>query len=164
MAKISSIVILTLLFVLSGQPTQAQAVAEAAGATSATSTAVHSTKLPSFPSSNPTTSPSQNSPHLMARTGPPPDEVNRKDFEDNAGEKAGKLLLRSVPTGAEIFLNNLLVGRTPLLMMVAPGKYQIQMRGPRQTSGKSTVGVMPKETQTVVVKLKEEYPTSITLH
>jgi hypothetical protein len=172
MGKFCGIAILTVVFLGAGHTACAQATAEAASATATTSTAVHAAKSPSIsfptPAASPSSlatsaGPSQSSPHLMARTGPPPDEVNRKDFEDNAGDKAGKLLLRSVPTGAEIFLNNRLVGRTPLLMMVAPGKYQIEMRGPRETSGKSTVGVMPRETQTVVIKLNQEYPTSITL-
>src|SRR5215472_7901638 len=53
--------------------------------------------------------PPQNSAHLPVRTGPPPDEVNRKQFEQNAGPRAGKLLFRSAPSGADIFLNDLLV-------------------------------------------------------
>jgi hypothetical protein len=89
------------------------------------------------------------------------DEKNRQDFADNAGEKAGKLLLRSVPSGAEIFINDLFVGRTPQLMVIAPGKYNIDMRGPRQESEHSTVGVMPKETQTVLVRLNQKYPASV---
>jgi hypothetical protein len=79
------------------------------------------------------------------------DEKNRQDFADNAGEKAGKLLLRSVPSGAEIFINDLFVGRTPQLMVIAPG----------QESEHSTVGVMPKETQTVLVRLNQKYPASV---
>jgi hypothetical protein len=97
----------------------------------------------------------------MARTGPSPEEVNRKGFEDNAGQTAGKLLLRSVPSGADIFVNDLLVGHTPLLMVIAPGKYEIEMRGPRQESGHSTAGVMPKETETVVINLNQRYPAKI---
>lgn len=103
------------------------------------------------------------SPHLLERTGPPPDEVNRKEFEDNAGEKAGKLLLRSVPSGADIFIDGLLVGQTPLLMVIAPGPYKIEMRGARADSGHANVGVMPKETQTVEIPLKQRYPSNISL-
>lgn len=101
------------------------------------------------------------SPHLMERTGPPPSEVNRKDFEDNAGDSAGKLLLRSFPSGAEIFINDLLVGQTPLLMVIAPGKYKIAMRGPRDESGQAMIGVLPKETQKVVINLKRRYPAHV---
>ena len=94
-------------------------------------------------------------------TGPSPEEVNRKSFEDRAGEAAGKLLLRSVPNGAEVFVNDLLVGRTPLLMIMAPGKYEIDMRGPRQESGHRTAGVMPKETETIAINLSQRYPAKI---
>ena len=103
------------------------------------------------------------SPHLFERNGPPPDEVNRKNFEDNAGEKGGKLFLRSVPSGADIFVNDLLVGRTPLIMVMAAGPYKIEMRGARDDSGHATVGVMPKETRTVEIDLKQRYPSSISL-
>jgi hypothetical protein len=101
------------------------------------------------------------SPHLLEQTGPPVSEINRKDIEDNAGENAGKLMLRSVPSGAEIFINDLLVGRTPLLLVVAPGKYRVAMRGPRAESGQATIGVLPKETQSVVIKLTQRYPANV---
>jgi PEGA domain-containing protein len=103
------------------------------------------------------------SPHLLERCGPPPDEVNRKEFADNAGDSAGKLLLRSVPSGADVFVDGLLVGRTPLLMVIAPGPYKIEMRGARDDSGHASVGVMPKETRTVAIELKQRYPASISL-
>jgi hypothetical protein len=64
------------------------------------------------------------SPCLLPRTGPRADKRNRRDFENNPGEKAGKSLLRSKPSGAEIF-DSRLVGRTRLSMVVAPGKYHI---------------------------------------
>jgi hypothetical protein len=104
------------------------------------------------------------SPHLTAPTGSPTEDVNRQQFEDRAGNDAGKLLLRSTPSGAEIFINDLPVGQTPLLMIVAPGKYKIDMRGQRQEYGHSTVGIMRKETQTVVLRLNQRYPTSIAIH
>jgi hypothetical protein len=104
------------------------------------------------------------SPHLAARSGPPSEDVNRQSFEDKAGQNGGKLLLRSTPNGAEIFIDDLPVGRTPLLMIITPGKYKIDMRGPRQESGHSTIGVAPNETQTVVLNLNPRYPTSITIH
>ena len=146
---------------LGAHSAQAQATVEAGMLSSNSGVAAQSMKPPSLAMAG---SPQSTSPHLMAPTGPPPDEVNRRDFEDNAGERAGKLLLRSVPNGAEIFINDLLVGRTPLLMVIAPGKYKIEMRGPRQELGHSTVGVMPKQTQTVVINLNQRYPTSIAIH
>lgn len=170
------IALMLVLLALAASAAKAQDIAETAVTTSNTSAVASGIKLPlpsmKLPSPSGSTlaspatngsspAPSGSSPHLVARTGPPPDEVNRKDFEDNAGEKAGKLFLRSVPTGADIFVNDRLVGRTPLLMVVAPGKYKIDMRGSREGFGHSSVGVMPKETETVVINLNQRYPISV---
>jgi len=149
------------LFGLGFGSAQGQDVAESALMTSNSTIASQSAKAPAPTIAAPTSKAS--SPYLVARSGPTPEEVNRRDFEDNAGKDAGKLLLRSIPTGAEVFLNDRLVGRTPLLMLVAPGKYTIDMRGPRQQSGHSVVGLMPKQTQTVAIDLKQRYPTSISV-
>jgi PEGA domain len=141
---------------------QAQAMAESGTLTSNSAVAAQSAKAPSTTMATPAVQSS--SPHLLSRTGPPPSELNRKDFEDNAGENAGRVLFRSVPDGAEIFINDLVVGRTPLLLDIAPGKYKVEMHGPRQETGGATVGVLSKETQTVMVNLKQRYPASISIH
>jgi PEGA domain len=174
MRRIYNVAILLCLVGLAARGARGQDTSEAAAATSNSSVAAQAVKVPAVTIPNAGSQGSSpvalaspasptSSPHLLARTGPPADEVNRKDFEDNAGDKAGKLFLRSVPSGAEIFVNDLLVGRTPLLMVVAPGKYKIDMRGPRQESGHSTAGVMPKETETVVINLNQRYPASISV-
>lgn len=160
------------LVAFSASRVQAQAATESATLNAHSAMAAQSIKPPAFPTIRTGTgaAPADQaasaakqaaSPHLMARTGPPLDELNRKDFEDNAGDRAGKLLLRSAPAGAEIFINDRLVGSTPLLMVIAPGKYSIDMRGPRLESGHSNIGVMPKETQTVLINLNQRYPTSV---
>jgi hypothetical protein len=99
--------------------------------------------------------------HLVVLPGPPVDEVNRKALEEHTGPDAGKLMLHSVPTGAQIYINGLLVGRTPLLLVVAPGKYKIEMRGQRQEYGKRSIGLLPNETQDIIVTLASLYPTRI---
>lgn len=101
---------------------------------------------------------------LIAPSGPPADEVNRKKFEENAGKYAGKILLRSAPTGASIFLNHLLVGNAPLLLFLAPGRYDVEMRGLRQESGHRSLMVTPNKTQTIVIDMSERYPPSVSLH
>ena len=100
---------------------------------------------------------------LIAPSGPSPAEVNRKNFEINAGRDAGKVLFRSDPSDAQVFVNHLLVGHTPLLMFLAPGEYGLDMQGPRQETGRRTVGVMPKETQTVLIDLNQRYPATVSL-
>jgi hypothetical protein len=99
----------------------------------------------------------------LQRSGPPPSDVNRKQFEDNAGAAAGKLLVRSVPSGADVFVDGLLVGQTPMLMVIAPGPHKVEMRGARDDSGHASVQVVAKETRTVAVELKQRYPSSILL-
>jgi hypothetical protein len=150
---------------------QAQTAAESAVTASSSRMAAQAGKAPTFSLGSPTkqsaphpsSAKQTSSPHLLERSGPPPDEVNRKVFEENAGEEGGKLLLRSVPIGADIFINDLLVGRTPLLMGIAPGPYRIEMRGARDESGHANVGVLPKETRTVAIDLKQRYPSGITI-
>lgn len=152
----------------------AQAVAEAAGATANSSMAASGIKMPVLPTIQPpkpnssSTSASsgpqvvgKDSAFMIAPSGPPPEEVNRKDLEENAGPNAGKLFLRSVPDHAIVFINGKIVGKTPLLLVVPPGKYDVEMRGPRQGNGSQTVGLLPKEMQKVVIKLKERYPSTV---
>ena len=156
---------------------QAQTAAEAAVMTSNSGIAAQSTSdfSPSIrgasdsifaPAASPKTaaSPKPNAGgSLIASSGPAPAEVNRKNFEINAGRDAGKVLFRSHPSDAEVFVNHLLVGHTPLLMFLAPGEYGLDMQGPRQETGHRTLGVMPKETQTVLIDLNQRYPATLSL-
>jgi len=151
--------VLVALLALAAYTSRAQDIAESAAVTSHSSTIANTAKVPSHATAKPEKE--IPSPHLTVPTGPSPEEVNRKSFEGRAGETAGKLLLRSVPSGAEVFVNDLPVGRTPLLMIIAPGKYEIDMRGPRQESGHMTAGVMPKETETIAINLSQRYPAKI---
>ena len=136
-----------------------QAAAEAAAATSSSGVAASGAKAAPIRDINPQQQGS--STHLLARQGPPPDETNRKAFEESAGKDAGKLLMRSTPTGAQIFVNGRLVGRAPLLMILAPGKYKVEMRGQRQDYGQRTVGLLPNETQDIALTLSPLYPIRV---
>jgi len=102
--------------------------------------------------------------HIEAPAGPPIDEVNRKELEKNAGKDAGKLFLRSTPTGAQIYINGDFVGKTPLLLVVPPGTYKVVMRGDRQGSSEKIVGLLANQTQEVVLNLALRYPARITAH
>jgi hypothetical protein len=68
-----------------------------------------------------------------------------------------------VPSGADIFINDLLIGRTSLLIVIAPGPYKIKMRGAPDDSGRANVGVMPKATRTLEIDLKQRYLSSISI-
>ena len=97
---------------------QAQSVAEAAGATSVSATAASSMKpATKFPA----TAGAAASQHLIAAAGPPPEETNVHEFQVHAGKDAGKVLLRATPVNARIWVDGKIVGKTPMLLVLAPG-------------------------------------------
>jgi hypothetical protein len=150
----------------------AQAVAETAGTTSvsgsvaasgaATGKAIGAVKFPSTGAGAAVSGGGATSPHLVASSGPPPDETNRKSLESTAGKDAGKLLLRASPVEAQVWIDGKIVGKTPMLLVLAPGKYQIEMRGSRGQTGKSSVALLPRETRELAVKLDQLYPARVT--
>lgn len=151
----------------------AQAVVETAGTTSvsgsvaasgaATAKAIGAVKFPSVgPGSVAASTAGGASPHLIASSGPPPDETNRKALESTAGKDASKLLLRASPVEAQVWIDGKIVGKTPMLLVLAPGKYQIEMRGSRGQTGKSSVALLPRETRELAVKLDQLYPARVT--
>jgi hypothetical protein len=147
-------------------PVRGQAVAEAAGANSVSAGVGSSAKPITMPKSPATgagssSSTSSSSPHLIASAGPPPEETNRKSLEGSAGKDAGKLLLRATPVEAQIWVNGKIVGKTPLLLVLAPGKYQVEMRGARGQTGKRSVDLLPHETRELAVKLDQLYPARV---
>jgi len=146
-----------------------QAVAVAAGANSVSagvSSSIKPITMPKFPAtgsgSSTPTSPSSSSPHLIASAGPPPEETNRKSLEASAGKDAGKLLLRATPVEGQIWVNGKIVGKTPMLLVLSPGKYQIEMRGSRGQTGKRSIDLLPHETRELAVKLDALYPARVT--
>lgn len=153
---------------------QAQTGTEAGAVMSNSGIEAPLSKLPSFSSllspgrgasvAWPVSSDQHRSGTLIAPAGPPPDEINRKHFEQSAGPDAGEVLFRSVPNGAAVFIDDMLVGNTPVLIFLAPGKYDVGMRASRQQSGHRTLAVMPKETQMVRIDLSQQYPSRVSLH
>jgi hypothetical protein len=100
--------------------------------------------------------------HLPAPPGPPSDLRNRQALEQHAGKNACKLLLRSTPSTARVFVDGAFVGNSPLELVMAPGKYQIEMRGPRLDSAQRQVDLLPRETRDVAMSLTARYPTHVT--
>jgi hypothetical protein len=150
--------LLFLLLCLAPGFASGQAVVEAAGATSVSATAGSTTKAPSFPSDTIPGDKSK-SPHLLASTVQRPEVANRQTLEQNAGDHPGKLLLRSIPSDAQVWVNGMFVGHAPLLLIVAPGKYQVEFRGQRMEHAVHTVDLLPDETRTVSLPLSARYPT-----
>jgi hypothetical protein len=100
---------------------------------------------------------------LAASEGPAPDEMNRIALEQRAGQDAAKLLLQSEPSEAMAFVDGMFVGRTPVLLTVPPGKYQVEMRGKREEFGERLVGLLPNETQQLTLTLVSRYPATISV-
>ncbi|MGB8440030.1 MAG: PEGA domain-containing protein [Candidatus Acidiferrales bacterium] len=151
-----------------GGVSRAQSTAEYAGGTSTVSATAESQPNLPKPSgletpANAATDPNKPQ-HIASPSGPPPEVVNRKALEQRAGKNPCKLVLRSTPSAAQVFVDGAFVGESPLLLMVPPGKYQIQMRGHRMEFGQSAVDLLPRETREVALALTTRYPTRVTLH
>lgn len=157
------ILVLSLLFLFGCTAVRAQAVAEAAAATAVSGSVSTQASTVVWPQK--AISGTQNAfAHLAAPSGPPSEVTNRQALEKRAGKDACKLLLRSQPTGAQVWVDGAFVGNTPLLLLVAPGKYQVQMRGQRLESARQVVGLLPHESQDVELKLAIRYPLRVTAH
>lgn len=104
------------------------------------------------------------SPYLIIPSGPSPESVNRRALEEKAGKDAAKMLLRSEPSGARVWINGAFVGMTPILLIVPPGKYQIKVADDRSDHGEQALGLLPHETHEVVLHLAAHYPTQVAIH
>jgi PEGA domain-containing protein len=109
----------------------------------------------------PSTVDASKSPHLKATNGPAPEDVNRKALEENAGKDAGKILVRTTPSHARIYINGAFVGYTPQLFVVPPGKYKVELRGARDNHAERTVGLLPNGTEEVSMDLAARYPSKV---
>lgn len=139
---------------------RAQAAAEAAGASSVSATMASQAKPPAF-ATTPATDKPEKQAHLPLPSGPPPEVVNRRNLEQHAGRDAAKLLVRSDPTGSQVWINSAFVGSTPMMLVLAPGKYNLELRGPRQEFAARTVDLLPRETREVAPTLTAHYPTKV---
>ncbi len=84
-------------------------------------------------------------------------------LEERAGRDAGKLLLRSVPSPARAWVDGVFVGNTPLLLILAPGKYQVEVSGQRLESAQQTVDLLPRETRDIALQMAVRYPTTVSI-
>ncbi len=103
------------------------------------------------------------SPHLTASADPSPEITNRQSLERTAGKDAGKLLLRSVPAGAQVWIDGAFVGTTPILLVLAPRRYDVQMKGQRLEVGQQSVDLLPHESREVALTLAVRYPTRVSV-
>ena len=131
----SRILLLMMVGYLSLSPkVLAQAATEAAGATSITSYMAASPKPTAMPKGS-TANASQSSPHLLASSKAAEVESNRQALEAKAGPEAARLLIRSMPSQAQVWINEKPVGTTPLLLIVPAGKYSRCATAPDSVTG-----------------------------
>jgi len=139
----------------------AQATVEYGSATSAMGSAAAKRKPAesvSFP-----TAPGNKSLHVPLPKDPTPDLTNRRVLEQRAGKDAGKLLLRSVPSDARVWIDGLFVGKTPLLLVLVPGSYRVEMSGARMEFGEQRIPLLPRENRVLVMALAPRYPAQVNL-
>jgi PEGA domain len=102
--------------------------------------------------------------HLPAPSGPPPEEANRRTLEERAGRDASKLLVRSTLADSRIWIDGKPVGNAPMLLVVPPGRYHIEIVGPHAERTQSAVALLPRETLELTLKLQSRYPNRVTMH
>jgi PEGA domain len=165
---------LTLLLLLATGCVYAQAAAEYGGATSGIAASISRTNLmknvevpdlsgkkSSVIMSQPSKDASANKNYIFDSMKQGSVEANRKALEDHSGKNAAKLMLRSKPNHAEVKIDGKPVGKTPILLVLAPGQYDVVMNGKRMDHGEQKIDLLPKETREFMVPLKQQYPTSV---
>ena len=86
---------------------------------------------------------------------------NRRALEAKAGKDAAKVMLRSQPDGAWVMIDGKEVGKTPLLLILAPGLYKIEMQVTQRESSQRQIDLLPKETREVLLTLPARYPNRL---
>lgn len=143
---------------------RAQAITEYGGNTSmSTSTAAGTQAKGTVSAPAAAAQDPKKSPHLTAPSDPSPEITNRQSLERAAGKDASKLLLRSVPAGAQVWIDGAFVGTTPILLVLAPRRYDVQMKGQRLEVGQQSVDLLPRENREVALTLAVRYPTRVSV-
>jgi PEGA domain len=165
----------SLLLVLASSCLYAQAAAEYGGATSSIAGSISGTNIMKKLTVPDMTANGNKSSVIMSQptaNGANPNYIfdsmkqgsvaeNRKVLEERAGKNAGKLMLRSTPTHADVQIDGKPVGKTPILLVVPPGQYDVVMNGQRMDHAEQKVDLLPNETREFLLPLKQLYPTSV---
>ncbi len=165
---------LTLLLILASSCAYAQAAAEYGGATSGIAGNIAGTNLmknvqlpdtnggkPSVLMTQPSGNSGVNKNYIFDSMKQGSVAANRQALEARAGEDAAKLMLRSKPSQADVNIDGKPVGKTPLLLVLSPGQYDVAMNGKRMDHADQKIDLLPKETREFMLPLKQLYPTSV---
>ena len=145
------------------RPVHSQSTVEAAGTNSQSSAATNTMKSPNVPLVPSSAAPVV-SPHVLVASVPHPEEINRRSLAQNAGTDASKLLVRSTLPESSIWIDGKRVGKVPMLIIVPPGKYLIELVGPHAERTSCVVALLPRETRELTLKLLTRYPARVTMH
>lgn len=63
-----------------------------------------------------------------------------------------------------IFIDGTIVGQTPMLVFIPPGKHKVEMRGASEEYGEREIDPAAKETEEIALTLTLRYPASIAVH
>lgn len=168
---------LSLLFVLASGCLYAQAAAEYGGATSgiagsiSRSNMMNKVAVPDLTAnggdkssvimSQPTQTAGANPKYIFDSMKQGSVAENRKVLEKQAGKNAAKLMLRSTPTHADVKIDGKPVGKTPILLVLPPGQYDVAMNGLRMDHAEQQIDLLPNETREFLLPLKQLYPTTV---
>lgn len=168
---------ITLLLILASSCVYAQAAAEYGGATSGISGSIAGTNLmknvqipdisgskPSVLMTQPSDAAGANKNYIFDSMKQGSVDENRKELEAQAGKNAAKLMLRSNPSQADVKIDGKPVGKTPLLLVLSPGQYDVVMNGKRMDHAEQKIDLLPKETREFLLPLKQLYPTTVEIH
>lgn len=101
--------------------------------------------------------------HMPVRTGEAVAAANCRTLQERAGAEGAKVALRSTPDRAQVWMDGLFVGSTPLELTLAPGRHQVEMREATTEMSRQTVELQPKQSREVSLTLKLLYPHKISL-
>ena len=90
-------------------------------------------------------------------------DMNRKFFEDHSGANAGELSLQSAPDHAQVWVDEMFVGVTPLALKLAPGEHRVFASGANKAGSVREFVLAPKQTQSIDLTLKSSYQGLITI-
>lgn len=101
--------------------------------------------------------------HLPAGPEERPEVRARRELEARAGDGAATLLLRSVPSDAQVWIHGRYVGKTPMLLILAPGAYPVRLQGNATDPVEKNVDLLPHEKREVEIRLPSRYRNQIRL-
>ncbi len=101
--------------------------------------------------------------HMPAQTGGAKIEANLRTLRQRAGADAAKVSLRSTPDHAQVWIDGLFIGTTPLEVTLAPGSHQLEMRGAATELIRQKIELAAKQTREITLPLNSSYPSQVSV-